>query len=298
MTGDPGEPASERALLSTRNPSAPLRRVYDAEAPRPGPAAEAVSAVRSIVDARDLLVELIRRDLAVRYKQTLMGVAWAFLVPLAGMLVFTVVFNRAVRVDTPVPYPLFAYAGLLLWTMVASSLRAATTSLTQNHALVTKVPFPRAVLPLSAVAVSFVDFLVGLLLLGGILAYYAVSPTATIALLPVVVLITLTFAAGLGLLLAMANLFYRDVAFVLGLGLTLWMFLSSVVYPVSLVGGHLGRLLALNPLNPLLDAFRASLFGDPIDGVALGATAGVSVAALAFALALFRRLEPRFAEAI
>ena len=134
-------------------------RVSDARASRPGAAADLSAAIRRLVAFRGLLLEVVRRDLLVRYKQTLMGVAWAVVVPLAAMLVFAMVFTRAVPIETDVPYPLFAYSGLLAWNLLAGSLRAATTSLTLNHALVTKVPFPRGILPLSAVAANLLLWL-------------------------------------------------------------------------------------------------------------------------------------------
>lgn len=284
--------------MSTRTPPTLTTRRFDADAPRSGVVSDIRCACRAVLDSRGLLLELVRRDLVVRYKQTLMGVAWAFVVPLAGMLVFTMVFTRAVQVEAGMPYPLFAYAGLLLWTLVAAALRSATTSLTLNHALVTKVPFPRAVLPLASVVVALVDFLVGAVLLVGLMIYYGVTPDAGLFLVPLIVAVTLVLTAGLALLLALANLFYRDVAFILGLGLTLWMFLSSVVYPVELVGGRLGAALRWNPLNPILDSFRASLFGGPPGVAGLGAAAAGSVVILLIGIVLFHRLEPRFAEAI
>ena len=274
-------------------------RVFDARDPRPGALADLSRAVHILFEFRGLFVEVVRRDLLIRYKQTLMGVAWAVVVPLAAMLVFAMVFTRAVPIETDVPYPLFAYSGLLVWNLLASSLRAATTSLTLNHALVTKVPFPRGILPLSGVAVALVDFLVASALLGGMMVYYGVAPSGLVVLLPVILLVELALVTGLGLLLALANLFYRDVAFVLGLMLTLWMFATSVVYPVELVGGRLGALLQWNPMNPVIETFRVVLFGGTLPNVAvlLGTAAG-SVAILAGAVVLFHRMEPHFAEAI
>jgi ABC-type polysaccharide/polyol phosphate export permease len=215
------------------------------------------------------------------------------------MLVFTVVFTRAVRVETYVPYPLFAYSGLLAWTLLASALRSATTSLTGNYALVTKVRFPRSVLPLAAVTVSLVDFLVAAAMLAGLMIFSGVAPGPGLALLPLVLVAELSLVAGLALLLAMANLFYRDVGLVFSLLLTLWMFLSPVVYPAELIGGRLGAALSLNPMNPLLGAFRASLFGGEFpDATLLLYAVATSLAVLVGGLTLFHRLEPRLAEVI
>lgn len=276
-----------------------VMRVSDARTPRSSVRADLSTALHTLLDFRGLFVELVRRDLLIRYKQTLMGVAWAVVVPLAAMLVFAMVFTRAVPIETDVPYPLFAYSGLLAWNLLASSLRAATTSLTLNHALVTKVPFPRGILPLSAVAVALVDFLVASVLLGGIMVYYGVAPGRLAYLLPVILLVELVLVMGLALLLALANLFYRDVSFVFGLVLTVWMFATSVVYPVELVGGRLGALLQWNPMNLIIEAFRVALFGGTLpDAAALIGTTVGSVAFLAATIVVFHRLEPRFAEAI
>ena len=141
------------------------------------------------------------------------------------------------RVDTPVPYPLFAYCGLLAWNFTASALRFAVSSLTANTTLVTKVYFPREIFPFSAVAVSLVDFLVAATVLVAMMAYYRMAPTAALLCLPAIVLVQVAFTAALALLLAMANLFYRDVKYLFEVVLTVWMFASAVVYPVDAVGG-------------------------------------------------------------
>jgi ABC-type polysaccharide/polyol phosphate export permease len=256
--------------------------------------------LRSVLGNRELLGVIVRRDLSVRYKQAVVGAAWAVVAPLASMLVFTLVFTRAVTVETAVPYPLFAYSGLVLWGFLASSLRSATTSLTGNHALVTKVRFPRAVLPIAAVLTALVDFAVASLLLAGLMLLYGVAPGPTVILLPVVLLAYAMLVGGLALWLAAGHLFYRDVGLVFGLVIGLWMFLTSVVYPVEAIGGRIGDALAhLNPLNPLFDSFRAALFGGPFPGplpllYALAWTAALLISGVA----LFRRLEPWFAEAI
>jgi ABC-type polysaccharide/polyol phosphate export permease len=273
--------------------------VYDARDARPGLPADFSTAVRGLFEFRGLFVELVRRDLLIRYKQTLIGVAWAVVVPFSAMLVFAMVFTRAVPVETEIPYPLFAYSGLLAWNLLATSLRTATTSLTLNHALVTKVAFPRGILPLSTIAVALVDFLVASVILGGMMVYYGVPPSGLAVLLPLVLLAELALVAGLSLLLALAHLFYRDVGYIVGLGLLLWMFATSVVYPVELVGGRLGALLRWNPMNPIIETFRAALFGGTLPGApALLGTALGSLALLAGAIVWFHRLEPRFAEAI
>lgn len=262
--------------------------------------ADGAAAIGEVLEHDELLVEIVRRDLLVRYKEAVVGVGWALLAPFLAMLVFSMVFARAAGVETNVPYPLFAYSGLLAWNLLASSLRSATTSLTGNRALVTKVGFPREILPISTVTVAFVDFLVACSVLAGLMLFYGVQPGWTIVLLPVVVVVEIIFALGLALLLALGNLYFRDVGFVLGLALTLWMFTTSVVYPVELVGGRLGGfLLAANPMNPIIQAFRGALFGGALpDPVTFLGAVVIAVGVFAGGLVGFHRAEGRFAEVI
>jgi len=253
--------------------------------------------VREQFDYRELLVRITARDLTLRYKQTLMGFGWAIFMPLLNTAIFSVVFTRVAPLDTGVPYPLFAFCGLLVWNWFASSLRFAVTSLTSNANLVTKVYFPREILPFSAVVVAFVDFAIGSLVLVALLAYYGIAPGWSILFLPLVVLVQFLFTAGVALLLAMANLFYRDVKYLFEVAITIWMFASSVVYPIERVGGRLGTLLALNPMTPILDAYRAVLIqGVAPDPTGFAAAAVVSVVVCLSGWAIFHTAEFRFAE--
>jgi len=252
-----------------------------------------------LVQYRELLASMTRRDLLLRYKQTIMGFGWALLMPVTYMIVFSLIFTRVVKLETGVPYPIYAYTGLLPWNLFASSLRFAVNSLTANHTLVTKVYFPREILPFSAILVSLVDFAVGAIVLAVLMVFYHVPLHATVLLIPIVVLVQLMFTAGVTLLLAMGNLFYRDVKYLLEIGITLWMFATSVVYPVQRIGGQLGWLLALNPMTPIIDAYRSLLLHGtlPPAGPFAWAT-GVSVLALVVAWVVFHRAEFKFAESI
>src|SRR5262245_18539286 len=198
------------------------------------------------IEYREVLVQMTRRDLLLRYKQTAMGFAWALFMPLVNTAVFSVVFTRVTRIDTPVPYPLFAFCGFLFWNFFASSLRFAVLSLTGNSNLVAKVYFPREIFPFSSVLVCLVDLAVASVFLAALMAYYRIVPGTALLLVPVVVAIHLMFTAGLALFLAMSNLFYRDVKYLFEVAITVWMFATSVAYPVQKVGGMIGRLLALN----------------------------------------------------
>ena len=266
---------------------------------RRGPVSEYGEMWAELVRSRELLRSLIGRDLLVRYKQTVLGIAWAMLVPTLSMFVFTVVFTRIAPLETEVPYPIYAYSGLLPWTFFAASLRAATVSLTGNPNLVTKVAFPREVFPISAVSVGFVDFLAASTVLGGLMAYYGVVPSWTAVLVPGVVLLQVAFTLGLGFILAAGNLYYRDVGYLVSVLIGLWMFATSVVYPVERVGGKLGVVLQWNPMTPIIDAYRSLLLrGELPSGPWFPVAAAVSVLVLAFGWRVFHRAEPRFAEIV
>ena len=253
--------------------------------------------VREQYDFRELLYQMTRRDLLLRYKQTIMGFGWAIFMPLVNTAVFSVIFTRVAPLNVDMPYPLFAYCGLLAWNFTASSLRFAVTSLTANASLVTKVYFPREIFPISAVLVSLVDFAVGSTVLIALMAYYQVVPTAALFALPWVIAVHVMFTLSIALVLAMANLFYRDVKYLFELVLTVWMFMSAVLYPVSQVGGWMGRVMAFNPVTPILDAYRdVILRGVTPDPAAFLTTTAISAVALVVAWIVFHRAEFAFAE--
>ena len=250
------------------------------------------------VQFRELLLQITLRDLRVRYKQTIMGFGWAMFMPLVNTAVFSVIFMRVAPLDTGMPYPLFAYCGLLTWNFSAAAFRFAVTSLTGNSNLVTKVYFPREIFPISSVIVSFIDLLVGSLVLVGLNVYYRVPPTWMLMVLPAVLLVHVCFTVAVAMILAMANLFYRDVRYLFDIVLTLWMFSTSVLYPMSLVGGKTGRVLALNPMTPIIDAYRNVLIRGVAPDPSFGWTTGVTVVLLVMAWVAFHRAEVSFAENI
>lgn len=255
--------------------------------------------LREQYDYRELLYQMTRRDLLLRYKQTVMGFGWAVFMPVINTILFSVVFMRVARIDVGVPYPVFAYTGLLAWNFFASALRFSVNSLTANINLVAKVYFPREIFPFSAVIVSAVDFAVGSVLLIAMMTYYRVAPTSAILFLPVVILVQIILTGAVALLLAMANLFYRDVKYLFEVVITVWMFGTSVVYPVDRVTGWAGVVLRVNPMTPIIDAYRSVLLRGqvpPITPIAVDAFA--SVVLLAAIWLLFHRSEFQFAEYI
>ncbi len=252
---------------------------------------------REQFEFRELLYQMTRRDLLLRYKQTVMGFGWAIFMPLVNTAVFSVIFTRVAPLQMDLPYPLFAYCGLLAWNFSASSMRFAVTSLTANSSLVTKVYFPREIFPISAVLVSLVDFAVGSLVLVALMVYYDVAATAALIALPWVLLVHVMFTLAICLTLAMANLFYRDVKYLFELIVTVWMFMSAVLYPVDKVGGLTGQIMAINPMTPILEAYRdVILRGQVPDAASFLITTGIAAVTLLAAWVIFHRAETEFAE--
>ena len=245
---------------------------------------------------RELLVRMTSRDLLLRYKQTVMGFGWAVFMPLVNTAIFSVIFTRVAAIDVGMPYPLYAFCGLIAWNFFSSALRFSVTSLTSNPSLVTKVYFPREIFPFSAVLVSLVDFAVSALVLVALMWWYGVAPGWSLALLPLVVASLVIFTAATALLLAMGNLFYRDVKYLFEIVIAFWMFATSVVYPIGRVGGRLGLLLTLNPMTHVIDAFRAVILDGRAPGPAFAITTAAAIVLFGGAWLLFHAAEFEFAE--
>ncbi len=214
--------------------------------------------IKELIKYRELLWNLAIRDIRVRYKQTLLGIAWAVFSPLSMMLIFTFVFSKVAIIKNTgdIPYPIFVYCGLLPWTFFASALKLATTSLVANPSLITKIYFPREVFPLSVIISWLVDFFVSLVILFGLMAYFKVSFHWTILLMPLMLFFQILFMIGLGFFLSMGNLFYRDVKYIFEVIIMLWMFATSVVYPIKTDSKILQDILMLNPMTHIINAYR------------------------------------------
>ncbi len=256
-----------------------------------------------------LLVSLTWRDLRVRYKQSALGAAWAVVLPLSMMLIFTFIFTQAVDLPAAsgitVPYALFAYTGLVPWAFFSASLNGCVNSLVANRNLVTKVYFPREVFPLSCVGTAFVDFLVAMAVLGGLMGYFHARGTWSFSVhiqwifVPIIVLAQASLTIGLGMMLAMANLFYRDVRQIVGVLLQLGLFVSAVVVPVPNGTGLLAQLVRLNPLVPIMQAYRDCLLDGRWPAAApFSYATAVSLIVLLGGWIGFRRASYRFAECI
>lgn len=261
-----------------------------------------ISRFKEVISSWNLLWNLAWRDIRVRYKQSVLGIAWAMFVPLTMMLVFTFIFTKVVPVKTDIPYAIFAYCGLLPWQFFASSTTSAANSLIANRSLITKIYFPAEVLPLSSVIAAFVDFLVGTIVLVGLIIYFVLTShhitvgwTAILAIL--VLLIQIIFTCGVSFILAVTNLFFRDVRYVYNVIIMLWMFGSSVIYPMNVSNPKIQMILNLNPMTPILNSYRDVLLrGKLPDWSALGYSAFVAIILLFVSWLIFYKLQYKFAE--
>src|SRR5205085_6052466 len=248
---------------------------------------------------RELFYFLMWRDVKVRYKQTLFGVLWAILQPLVTMLIFTYFFGKLARVPAEgIPYPVFFYAGLEVWGFFSNSVMTAANSLLGNTNLITKVYFPRIIIPGATVGAGLLDFAIAAALLIALLVVYRFPVTAgDLLLLPLVILITL-LAFAVSVLLAALNVRYRDVRYALPFLINIWFFVTPIIYTSSLVPAEWRWLLALNPLTGIVEAFRAALFDRPVAWGALGYSAGFTLLLLAVGSVVFQQMEKYFAEDI
>lgn len=260
---------------------------------------------RSALDLRDLwayrelLYFLTWRDVKVRYKQTELGIAWAIIQPLFTMFVFTLFFGRLAGVPSDnVPYPVFAYAGLLAWTFFSNAITNSGNSLVGSANLITKVYFPRMIIPGAAVAAGLVDFAIAFVIMILLMVYYGVVITWSILMFPAMVLLTTLLALGMGLWLSALNVKYRDVRFALPFLVQLWMFVSPVIYPASFLPVKFRWLLKLNPMTGIIEGYRSSLFGLRFDWIGLAMSAVITLIVLVYSSYSFRRMERSFADIV
>lgn len=255
--------------------------------------------VAEMWEARELLYFLVWRDLKVRYKQTALGATWAILQPLLTMLIFSLVFGRLARMPTEgIPYPLFAYCGLVPWSYFATALTQASNSVVDQGRVITKVYFPRLLVPLAAVVAGLVDLAITLLVLVGMLLYYRVTPSLAVFALPGFVLLATLSALAVGLWLSALNARYRDVRHTMQFLIQFWLFATPVAYPSSLLPKSLRILAGLNPMAGVVEGFRWSLLGTSAPGPLLLVSALAVVGVGAGGLLYFRRMERSFADVI
>lgn len=250
--------------------------------------------------SHELLLFFTWRDLKIRYKQTILGVLWALFQPFITMVVFTIFFGKFGKIPSDnIPYPVFVFSGLLLWQLFSATLLQASNSLVGQQNLLTKVYFPRLILPISSLFSNLVDFFIASFILIGLMIYYNFVPNLVgLFIVPLLVIITCFFSIGLGLFLASLNVKYRDIKYILPFFVQIMMFLTPVIYPSSILG-RFSWFLAINPMTGVIKAMRAALFGgQPINWFLLFLSALVSLIFFIFGLIYFKKTEKYFADLI
>jgi lipopolysaccharide transport system permease protein len=252
---------------------------------------------RELLHYRELLYFLVWRDVKVRYKQTVLGVAWAVLQPLFSMLIFTFIFGRFAKIPSEnLPYAVFVYAGLLPWQFFANGLTLAGQSLVNQQNLLTKVYFPRLFVPTASIGAGLVDMMISFGVYAAILAVYGIVPSWQVIYLPLLVLLTCVTVLGFSYLLAALTVSYRDFRFVIPFMVQAWMYASPVIYPVSMVPPQYQWLLGLNPMVGIIDAFRAAILGKEWNLPMLGMSILIGCGMFVFGMFYFRKVERRFAD--
>ena len=258
----------------------------------------------AVWEYRELLYFLVWRDVKVRYKQATLGMAWIILQPLASMLIYTIIFGRLLNAPSDgIPYPVFVYAGLLPWQYFANSLNRSSTNLVDNAHLITKVYFPRLIIPLSGVISSLVDFGIAFIVLLGLMLFYRIPPTPATLLLPVFILLAMITALGFGLWFSALNVRFRDIKHLIPFIIQIWMYLTPVVYSVTLIPERFRWVLALNPMTAVVEGFRWALLGSAMNAVSFTnglfwVSVGIALAVFISGLFYFRSVERTFADII
>ena len=252
------------------------------------------------MEYRDLFYFLVVRDIKVKYKQTILGGLWAIIQPFFSMVVFTLFFGKLAKVPSDgIPYPIFSYSALVAWSYFAHAITGSVQSLVGNASLLSKVYFPRLIIPLTPLLAGLLDFLIASVVLIGMMLYFKIYPTAYIFLLPFLVILMMLTAGGVGMLLAALNAKYRDIGYTVPFLVQLWMFLSPIVYPASMVPEKYRLLYALNPMVGIIEGFRSALLGTTAFPVVMVVfSAFVSMLLFLVGIFYFKQTERYFADII
>ena len=256
--------------------------------------------VKELWEYRELLYFLAWRDIKVRYKQTSLGIAWAVIQPVITMLIFTGIFGKLAQVPSDgLPYPIFAFAAVLPWNYFSGALTISTNSIVTNSNLISKVYFPRLIVPLSGVISGFVDFAIGLVILIGMMSWFGIAPTWGVVLLPCFLLLATATALGVGLWLSALNARYRDIGYLIPFLIQCWMYASPVAYPVSLVPEKWRLLYSVNPMVGVVEGFRWGLLGKEHPDVGVMAVSILAVIVVVFGgICFFKHMERSFADVV
>lgn len=256
--------------------------------------------LRDLWAYRELLYFLVWRDIKVRYKQTVLGAAWAILQPFATMVVFSLFFGRLAGVPSEgLPYPIFSYAALVPWAFFVQGVSQSANSIVSSQNLITKVYFPRLAIPLATVLGGVVDFVLAFIVLIGMMVYYGIMPTANVVFLPFFLLLAFVTATGAGLWLSALNVRYRDVRYVVPFLTQLWLLITPIAYPSTLLPGSWRTVYGINPMAGVVDGFRWALLGNGAGpGPMLAVSSLAAVALLVSGALYFRRLERSFADIV
>ncbi len=248
----------------------------------------------------DLIYFLVWSDIKVRYKQTVLGVTWAVLQPFLTMVVFTIIFSKLAKVPSDgLPYPIFAFAGLLPWQLFANALTKSSNSLVNNTNLITKSYFPRLILPLSSVVVGLVDFFLAFLVLIGMMFYYGITPTYGVLMLPLFIILAIAISLSVSIWLSALNVQYRDVRNTIPFLMQFWLFMTPIAYPSSLVPEKWRFIYGLNPMAGVVEGFRWGLLGKTNEtGPMIIVSVIIVILLLVGGLIYFRRMERTFADII
>ena len=248
---------------------------------------------------RELLRFLMVRDIKVRYKQTVLGGLWAILQPFMSMLIFTIFFGKLAKIPSDnLPYPIFVYAALLPWQFFSNGISNAGNSLVASSNLISKVYFPRIIIPAASLGAGLLDFLIASFMLFIMMFYYGIFPELSILLLPLLLLGVIVVTLGVGMLLSALNVAYRDFRYVIPFLVQFWLFATPVIYPSSIVPQQWRWLINLNPMAGLITAFRSAIFGESIPWADLSISCSVGIFLFIIGLLFFSRMERRFADVI
>ncbi len=254
--------------------------------------------ITELFEFKELFVVLALREFQVRYKQTIIGVLWAILRPVMTMIVFTFLFGTIAKLPSDgIPYPVFSYSGLLLWSFFSTALAASSSSMIGNSKLITKIYFPRVIIPVSSTIVSLIDYAIAFVILLFLMMYYGISFTYTMPLFLISLLVSWLLSIGLGFWFSAINVKYRDVQYALPFLIQLIMYATPVIYPVSIAGKY-QWILSLNPMSGLVEAHRAALLGNAINWDLLGISVAMTVVILISGYVYFKSVEKYFADII